>query len=91
MIASLADLRYRPPDAWLAAFTEEARQRLPSMTNQDYGLLAAALAALAAPLEPEWLSDLTAEAGRKWCGGNRPSRRCSSREGEGGFLPSPDP
>ena len=65
-ISALAKLRYRPSDAWLAAFSAEARRRLPVLRNQDLGLIVTALAELAAPLDPAWLSDLEREAGNKW-------------------------
>ena len=33
-IAALAELRYRPSDAWLAAYVAETQRRLPVLRNQ---------------------------------------------------------
>ncbi|KXZ50116.1 hypothetical protein GPECTOR_18g90 [Gonium pectorale] len=69
-IAALADLQYRPSDAWMTLFAAEARRRLgsPSAANEDHGLLAYGLAVLGWPLEEPWIKELAAEGYRRMPG-----------------------
>ncbi|GFR48662.1 hypothetical protein Agub_g10617, partial [Astrephomene gubernaculifera] len=62
LIAALADLQYRPSDAWMTLFAAEARRRLgsPTAANEDHGLIAYGLAVLGWPLEEDWIKDLAA-------------------------------
>lgn len=66
LVASLAQLQYRPSDAWLGAYADHMRERLPDLQNQDFGQLLWGLATLAAPVEQSWLEALVRQAGKKW-------------------------
>ncbi|GLC62198.1 hypothetical protein PLESTB_001854300 [Pleodorina starrii] len=69
-IAALADLQYRPSDAWMTLFAAEARRRLGSETaaNEDHGLIAYGLAVLGWPLEEPWVRELAAGGYRRMYG-----------------------
>ncbi|GLI70862.1 hypothetical protein VaNZ11_015881, partial [Volvox africanus] len=69
-IAALADLQYRPSDAWMTLFAAEARKRLGSETavNEDHGLMAYGLAVLGWPLEEPWVRELAAGGYRRMTG-----------------------
>ncbi|GIL80502.1 hypothetical protein Vretifemale_9687, partial [Volvox reticuliferus] len=69
-IAALADLQYRPSDAWMTLFAAEARRRLGSETavNEDHGLIAYGLAVLGWPLEEPWVKELAAGGYRRMAG-----------------------
>lgn len=63
--AALADLRYRPPDAWLLPFAEEARARLPGFELSHLGPLVYGMASLGTPLDDDWLEAFGRECVRK--------------------------
>lgn len=63
--SSLADLRYRPPDAWLLPFADEARARLPGFELSHLGPLIYGMASLGTPLDEEWLGAFGRECVRK--------------------------
>lgn len=65
LIGALADLRWRPSDAWLQVFARQVEEQLPAFENEDWGLLLYGLASMGQPLAPSFLSRLSTAAGRR--------------------------